>query len=93
MPPPVGSNEVVEDKQIDVGPVILIEGTLSISIGMDASELQPLDESVNVKVADPPETPVTTPALEMVATAELELIQEPPLEGLSVVVLPAQIVS
>ena len=40
----------------------------------------------------PGETPVTTPELLMVATAELLLVHVPPVDGDNVVVVPIQIV-
>lgn len=44
-----------------------------------------------MKVELPCETPVTKPALVMVATAGLVEIQVPPVDGVKVVVVPIQI--
>lgn len=51
---------------------------------------QPVVVEVNVNVADPADTPVTTPPFVTVATATLLLIQVPPVVGLSVIVFPIQ---
>lgn len=48
-------------------------------------------ELVNVNVALPGLTPITTPAFETTATNGLELIQVPPVVGDNVVVNPLQI--
>ena len=45
---------------------------------------------VKVKVAEPAETPVITPALLMVATLVLELFHVPPVVGLAVIVAATQ---
>lgn len=52
--------------------------------------MHPVLVSVNVKVAEPADTPVTTPALVTVATEGLLLTQVPPLVGDNVVVEPTQ---
>jgi hypothetical protein len=51
---------------------------------------QPVVVDVNVNVADPADTPVTTPAFVTVATAALLLVHVPPVVGLSVIVFPIQ---
>jgi hypothetical protein len=48
---------------------------------------------VNVILAVPPVTPVTTPPLLIVATAGLELIQVPPVVGVKLAVAPIQTVA
>ena len=53
--------------------------------------LQLVVDEVNVNVADPAATPVTTPAEVTVATAGLLLTQVPPVVGDKVVVAPMQI--
>ena len=50
--------------------------------------LQPLAVLVKVNVADPADTPVTTPALVTVATNGLLHVQVPPVVGDKVMVLP-----
>lgn len=52
--------------------------------------LQPVVEFVNVKVTEPAETPVITPALVTVAIAGLLLVHVPPIVGDNVAVLPVQ---
>ncbi len=51
-----------------------------------AAEVQPVVVFVKLKVAVPPDTPVTTPALVTVATAALLLAHVPPVVGDKVVV-------
>lgn len=92
VPPDVGDNVVVNPTQILLEPSILTTGkafTVTAEVG---SETQPVPESVKLKVAEPAETPVTTPAFVTVATALLLLVQVPPLEGDKPVVAPTQIV-
>ena len=55
------------------------------------TEAQLPEVSVNVKLAEPAEIPVTTPLLLMVATETLLLAHVPPDEGKNVVVVPIQI--
>ena len=55
------------------------------------TEEQLPEVSVNVKLAEPAEIPVTTPLLLMVATETLLLLHVPPVEGKNVVVVPIQI--
>jgi hypothetical protein len=52
--------------------------------------LQPVPESVNVKVAVPTATPVTKPALVTVAIVLSLLTHVPPKEGLKIMVAPIQ---
>lgn len=91
VPPDVGDKVVVSPIQILETPVILTTGralTVTAAVGMDT---QPVPDKVNVKVAVPADTPVTTPAFVTVATAGLLLSQVPPEVGDNVVVNPAQI--
>ena len=62
---------------------------LKTLIGLEALETQPVAVLVNTKVALPACTPVTTPALLMVAIEGSLLAQVPPETGDKVVVLPA----
>ena len=52
--------------------------------------LQPVVVLLKVKVAVPGVIPLTAPALVMVATASLLLVQVPPVAGLTVVVCPVK---
>ena len=63
---------------------------LTVTDGV-ATEQHPVVVFVKINVADPAEIPVTTPALETVATALLLLDQVPPVVGDSVVVAPIHI--
>jgi hypothetical protein len=65
-------------------------GLLKTVMGLDALETQPVAVLVNTNVALPACTPVTTPALLMVAVSGSLLDQVPPETGDNVVVLPAQ---
>ena len=92
VPPEVGERVVVVPTQILVGPVIFTTGRAVTVSGAEARETQPVDVLVNVKVTVPAAIAVTTPPLVICATAGLELIQVPPVEGVSVVFEPTQIV-
>jgi hypothetical protein len=59
--------------------------------GVDASEIQPVEVCVNVKVAVPGDTAVIKPVFVIVATALLELLQVPPVVGEILVVAPTHI--
>lgn len=74
-----------------LAPVMLTVGSAFTVTGKVGTDTQPVMELVNVKVAEPAETPVTTPALDTVATAGLLLTQVPPEVGDSVVVELTQI--
>ena len=90
VPPVVGDKVVVKPAQMVLAPVILTAGkavTVTAEVG---AEVHPLPLSVKVKVAEPAETPVTTPALVTVATAGALLVQVPPVVGDKAVVLPTQ---
>lgn len=72
-------------------PVSDITG-LSLTVMAEVGEeTQPDKLLVKVNVAEPAVIPVITPELVMVATAGLELVQVPPLEGVTVAFFPAQI--
>lgn len=74
-----------------VGPVMETTGfpkTCNVDVGLD---VQPVEFSVKVKVTCPAETPVTNPEPLTVATAGLDEVQTPPVEGVTVVVDPIQI--
>jgi uncharacterized protein (DUF362 family) len=73
-------------------PVILVVGralTVTVFVASDGHSVVLL---VNVNVAVPPLTPVTTPPFVTVATAVLLLVHVPPVVGLKVVVEPTHIV-
>ena len=91
-PPVVGLRVVVLPIHIDALPVIVTGGLAFIVIGFVGFDVHPVEEFVNKNVAEPPLTPVTRPVLLTVATAGLLLVHVPPLEGLNVVVAPAQMV-
>ena len=91
VPPVVGDKVVIEPTQMLFTPVMLTTGaafTVTAGVGADA---QPVSELVKIKVTEPAETPVTTPALVTVAMAGLLLAHVPPVVGESVVVEPVQI--
>lgn len=91
VPPVVGDNVVVLPVQMVVGPVTVTVGLPLTVMADEALETQPVVELVKVKVALPAATPVTMPALLMVATAVLLDVQVPPLAGERELVAPAQI--
>jgi len=92
VPPVVGDKLVVAPTQILVPPVMLTIGKGFTVTGNVAADTQPVAVFVKVKVAVPPETPVTTPPLVTEATPGALLTQVPPLAGDKVVVIPTQIV-
>lgn len=92
VPPETGDKVVVNPAQILFAPVMLTTGKGSTVTGGVAGEAQPVAVLVKTNVAEPADTPVTTPALVTVATEGLLLIQVPPEDGDKVVVEPAQIV-
>ncbi len=88
VPPVVGDKVVVDPTQIFVAPVIPTTGAaLTVTATVVAEQLGVV-LPVKVNVADPADTPVTTPALFTVATAGLLLTQVPPEPGVTVVVDP-----
>jgi hypothetical protein len=92
IPPVTGETEEVPPTQILLPPVMLTTGKALTVTGGVGAEIQPLKVLVNVNVAEPADTPVTTPPLVTVATAGLLLVQVPPMVGDNVVVAPTQIV-
>lgn len=92
VPPVVGESVVVDPSQIEFEPVILTVGLGFTVTTFVLFEVHPVEVWVKLKVAVPPPTPVTTPALFTVATEGLLLTHVPPVVGLRVVVVPAQIV-
>lgn len=91
-PPTVGANCVVFPIQIDGAPNIEIERdaiTFTNSVG---EVIHPVASSVNIKLANPGEIPVTNPALFIVAIETSLLDHVPVLLALNVVVSPMQIV-
>ena len=91
VPPVDGDKVVVLPTQILLAPVMLTVGVgLTVTLGVGA-ELQPLEELVNVNVAVPAVSPVTTPASVILATAGSLLAQVPPEVGETPVISPMQI--
>lgn len=91
-PPVVGDKVVLAPTQMLLPPVMLTTGSAFTVTAEVAGDTHPVDVLVNVKVAEPAETPVTTPALVTVATNGSLLVQVPPVDGDKVVVEPTQIV-
>ena len=89
VPPVVGDN-------VAVLPIHTVAGAVTTGnafiVTAEVVLLQPVEVCVKVKVAVPPDTPVTTPALVTVAMELSLLTQVPPVVGDSVVVKPAHIV-
>jgi hypothetical protein len=83
VPPVVGDNVVVKPSQMVLAPVIETTGGVVTVRSVVGSLEQLVVVLVNVKLADPVLTPVTKPLLVTVATATLELVQVPPVEGKS----------
>jgi hypothetical protein len=78
-------NDVLDDDIFVVGRAV----TVTALVASDGHSVVLL---VKVKVAVPPLTPVTTPALVTVATAALLLVHVPPVVGLKAVVEPTHTV-
>jgi hypothetical protein len=91
VPPVFGDNVVVEPMHIAVFPVTLAIDELLMVTGLLGFDSQPVALFVKVNVAVPAATPVTTPLLDIVATALLLLVQVPPVAGDKVVVEPTHI--
>jgi len=91
VPPVEGERVVLVPSQILLEPKIDTEGFKLTCTGAEGSETQLVDPCVNVKVAEPDATPVTVPSLVTLAMPGFELTHVPPVEGLSVVVVPLQI--
>ncbi len=90
VPPVVGDKVVVAPTHTEVDPVILTVGLTIVVMADVGSETHPVVVFVNVNVAVPGATPVTTPALVTVAKAVLLLTHVPPVVGERVVVDPTQ---
>lgn len=82
-PPVEGESVVVVPTQIDVEPVTSADCPITVT-GLEGSEEHPSVVYVNVTV--PAEIAVTIPLLVIVATKGLELVHEPPLDGVIAVV-------
>jgi len=92
VPPVLGDRVVEPSTQILLGPVMLTTGIGFTVTGEVGAEEQPVVLFVKINVAEPAETPVTIPALVIVATAGSLLAQVPPEDGDNPVVLPTQMV-
>jgi len=90
VPPVVGDKVVVLPTQILVEPVMLTAGAAFTVTGAVGADTQPVLEWVKVKVAEPADTPVTTPAFVTVATVGSLLTHVPPVVGDKAVVAPIQ---
>jgi hypothetical protein len=89
VPPVVGDNVMVlpihtDEPAVTVGKAFTVTDEVVL--------LHPVVVCVNIKVADPAATPVTTPAFVTVAIAALLLVQVPPVVGDKVMVLPTHTV-
>lgn len=91
LPLTVGDNEVLAPSQIVEGPIIVAAGLLFTVMVVEATDVHPVELSVNTKVAVPGATPVTMPLWLMVAILGLLLTQLPPLDGSKAVEVPTQI--
>lgn len=91
VPPKFGDKVVVDPIHILFDPLILTAGAgFTVTSGVDA-DTQPDPVAVKLKVTEPADTPVTTPASVMVAIAGSLLVQVPPLTGETLVMSPIQI--
>jgi hypothetical protein len=88
----VGEIDDVAPTHTAVGPVKLTTGLLFTVIGAEGLDAQPL-AFVNVNVALPAPTAVTTPLLFTIATDVLLDVQVPPVDGDKVLVSPTQMIS
>jgi len=91
LPLTVGDTIVVEPSQIVTGPIMLTVGLPLTVTGIVAEDTHPEALSVYVNVANPTETPVTSPLFKIVATDALLLTQTPPDDGRNEVVVPKHI--
>ena len=71
---------------------VIVGAELTVTSPAEALLEQPVTPSVNVIFAVPATTPVTKPALVIVATAELLLVHVPPVDGSKLIVLPSHTV-
>lgn len=79
VPPVAGVNVVVPEIHIESLPV-----KVAVGLALTVTEIvfeQPVAVSTYVKVEDPAETPVITPALVMVATPRFDDVHVPPVAG------------
>lgn len=90
VPPDDGDKVVVMPTQTELAPTILTTGKAVTETAEVGREVQPVAVLVNVNVAVPAVTPVTTPPFVTVATAGLLLAQVPPVVGDKAVVEPTQ---
>ncbi len=81
MPPLDGVRFVVVPIHRLLLPVIETVGLVETVTAVEGLLTQPVEVEVKVKVAEPTETPVITPALVMLATASLLLTHVPPVVG------------
>ncbi len=91
VPPVVGDKVVEVPIQIKLAPVILTVGLFVTVIGAVGSDVQPVVDEVNVNVAVPTPTPVTSPLFATVAIPALLLCHVPPVVGDNCDVKPTQI--
>ena len=80
-PPVDGVSMVVVPIHRLLLPVMETVGLVETVTAVEGLLTQPVEVEVKVKVAEPTETPVITPALVMLATASLLLTQVPPVVG------------
>jgi hypothetical protein len=92
VPPDDGFNTAVLPMHIFDGPLLAIGVNALTVTALVASDGQRVVLLVNINVAVPPLTPVTTPAFVTVAMTLLLLVHVPPEVGLNVEVEPAHIV-
>ena len=92
VPPDVGDKVVVDPIQILLEPVMLTTGNGFTVTGEVAAEIHPVVLLVKLNITEPPDTPVTTPALLTVATDGSLLVQVPPLVGDTPLTSPTQMV-
>ena len=85
--PPVPGLAVIVAPTHKVADGVLTTG-IAFTVTVEVVALQPVAVSVKVKVTVPADTPVTNPALFMVAIAGALLIHVPPTPGLAVTVAP-----
>lgn len=87
-PPVEGVKVVVVPIHKLLLPVIVAVGLVDTVTTAEGLLIQPVDVDVKVKVAEPTETPVITPALVMLAMEELLLTHVPPVVGVMPIEVP-----
>lgn len=90
-PPEAGIAEEVSPIHNVLSPVSDAAGLILTVIISVESEIQPDNDSIKINLAVPTPIPVAMPPALMVATALLELIQMPPVDGCKVVFEPMHI--